>query len=84
MRLTTAAKIGVLTVAANLWWILALSVQATNGIDILQFSETARVVNTTSTAPEVLRGLGYWFAYGSDRLDPWVEPAESTTPSTCG
>ncbi len=72
---STATKIGLLTIATNLWWILALSVQATNGINIVEFSETARVVNTTSTAPEVLRGLGYWFAYGSDRLDPWVEPA---------
>lgn len=71
---STATKIGLLTVATNLWWILALSVQATNGVSIVEFSETARVVNATSTAPEVLRGLGYWFAYGSDRLDPWVEP----------
>ena len=73
------SKIGVVTVAVNLWWVLGLSVQATNGIDILRYSETARVVSTTSTAPELLRGLGYWFAYGSDRLHQWVEPAEPYT-----
>ena len=73
--ITTVAKIGLITVAVNLWWIVGLSVQATNGVDILRYSETAEVVNSTSTAPEVLRGLGYWFAYGDDRLDPWVEPA---------
>lgn len=78
---TTATKFGLVTVAVNLWWIVGLSVQATNGIDILRYSETARVVNTTSSAPEVLRGLGYWFAYGSDRLDPWVEPAVGYTQS---
>ena len=28
----------------------------------------------TSTAPEVLRGLGYWFFYGGDKVGPWVGP----------
>ena len=27
-------------------------------------------------APEVLRGLGYWFFYGTDKLGPWIEPSE--------
>ncbi len=76
---STMAKIGVVSIAVNLWWIIGLSVQATNGINVLQYSETAKVVSTTSTAPEVLRGLGYWFAYGSDRLYPWVEPAIAYT-----
>ena len=76
---STVLKIGLVTMAVNLWWVGGLSVQSTNGINILEYSETAAVVNSTSTAPEVLRGLGYWFAYGSDRLDPWVEPAQSYT-----
>ncbi len=76
---STMSKIGLVTVAVNLWWIVGLSVQATNGINVLQYSETAKVVSTTSTAPEVLRGLGYWFAYGDDRLYHWVEPAIAYT-----
>ena len=76
---STMAKIGVLTVAVNLWWISGLSVQATNGIDVLRYTETAEVIADASTAPEVLRGLGYWFFYGGDRLGPWIEPGESYT-----
>lgn len=76
---STLAKIGVLTLAVNLWWISGLSVQATNGLDVLQYTETAQVVADSSTAPEVLRGLGYWFFYGGDRLGPWIEPGVDYT-----
>lgn len=75
----TLAKLGTVTVAVNLWWIGGLSVQATNGIDVLRYTETAAVVADASTAPEVLRGLGYWFFYGGDRLGPWIEPSVSYT-----
>src|SRR4051812_23757221 len=30
-------------------------------------------------APEVLRGLGYWFFYGTDKLGPWIEPSVTFT-----
>lgn len=76
---STMAKIGVVTVAVNAWWISGLSVQATNGINVLQYTETAQVVADASTAPEVLRGLGYWFFYGGDRLGPWIEPGADYT-----
>ncbi len=29
---------------------------------------------TQALPAEIIRGLGYWFLYGGDRLDPWVEP----------
>jgi arabinofuranan 3-O-arabinosyltransferase len=76
---STMAKIGLVTVVVNAWWIIGLSVQATNGIDVLRYTETAEVVANASTAPEVLRGLGYWFFYGGDRLGPWIEPGEVYT-----
>jgi len=76
---TTAAKIGTVTLAVNLWWIGGLSVQATDGIDVLRYTETAQVVADASTAHEVLRGLGYWFFYGGDRLGPWIEPSVDYT-----
>lgn len=76
---TTIGKIGLVTLLVNLWWIGGLSVQATNGIDVLRYTETAEVVARASTAPEVLRGLGYWFFYGGDRLGPWIEPGVGYT-----
>ena len=76
---TTTAKIGVVTLAVNLWWISGLSVQATDGIDVLRYTETAKVVADASVSHEVLRGLGYWFFYGGDRLGPWIEPSVDYT-----
>ncbi|HEX4902821.1 MAG TPA: alpha-(1-_3)-arabinofuranosyltransferase family protein [Acidimicrobiales bacterium] len=76
---STAAKIGVVAIAVNLWWISGLSVQATDGIEVLRYTETAEVVADASTSHEVLRGLGYWFFYGDDRLGPWIEPSVQYT-----
>src|SRR5262249_7389818 len=42
---------------------------------ILRYTETYEAVARTSTPAEVLRGLGYWFFYGGDKVDPWVGPA---------
>jgi arabinofuranan 3-O-arabinosyltransferase len=77
--MATAARIGVLTVATNAWWIAGLSVQATNGIDVPAYTETVEVIAMASLAHEVLRGLGYWFFYGEDRLGPWIEPSVQYT-----
>jgi len=71
-----AAKIGVLSAAVSVWWIVALRVQGTYGIPILRYTETYESVAEASTPAELIRGLGYWFLYGGDRLDPWVEPGE--------
>jgi arabinofuranan 3-O-arabinosyltransferase len=70
-----AAKIGLLSAAVSVWWIVALRLQGTYGIPILRYTETYEAVAGASTPAEIVRGLGYWFLYGGDRLDPWVEPA---------
>jgi arabinofuranan 3-O-arabinosyltransferase len=70
-----ALRIGALTVPLSAWWIAGLSVQGTNGIEILRYTETARTVAAVSVSHEILRGLGYWFFYGEDRLGPWIEPS---------
>lgn len=57
----TTAKLGATTLAVNLWWIMGLSVQATNGLRLKPYLEPAEVVASSSTAPEVLRGLGASF-----------------------
>ena len=77
--LGVVARIGVSSVAMSLWWIAGLSIQGGYGINVLRYSETVAVVARTSAPNEVLRGLGYWFFYGRDRLGPWIE---GSTPYT--
>jgi hypothetical protein len=72
-------RIGALTLVTSLWWISGLLAQGGYGIEILRYTETAKVVAAASVAPEVLRSLGYWFFYGGDRLGPWIEPARDYT-----
>ena len=79
--LRTVARIGVLTTATSLWWIAGLWVQGGWGIDILRYTETVATVARTSLSSEVLRGLGYWFFYGGDKLGSWIEPGRSYTQS---
>ena len=66
-------KIGLLTVVASLWWMAGLWAQGSYGLNVLDYSETLEAVTRTSFAPEVLRGFGYWFLYGRDKVGPWIE-----------
>ena len=77
--LGVAARTGALTLLTSLWWISGLRMQGTYGLDVLKYSETVQAVARTSTPNEVLRGLGYWFFYGQDRLGPWTEAARDYT-----
>ena len=74
-------RIALLAVLASSWWIAGLWAQGRYGIDILRYTETISTVARTSTAPEVLRGLGYWFFYGQDKIGPWIESALPYTQS---
>lgn len=74
-----AGRIGVLTVAVSLWWMAGLAAQSGFSLNVLRYTETREVVAVASTAPEVLRGLGYWFFYGNDKLGPWIEPSVAYT-----
>ncbi|MGI9646094.1 MAG: alpha-(1-_3)-arabinofuranosyltransferase domain-containing protein [Ilumatobacteraceae bacterium] len=74
-----ALRIGVLTLGVSAWWIAALSVQGAYGLPILRYTETYQAVAGASTPNEILRGLGYWFFYGGDGLDPWVGPSTTYT-----
>ena len=63
-RATIAAlRLGAVSVAVSLWWLAMLAVQGRYGADVLGYSETIEAVSSTSTATEVLRGMGYWLAY---------------------
>ncbi len=73
--LAAAARIGIAAVAISAWWIAGLVVQGRYGLPILRYTETYQAVASASTPTELLRGLGYWFFYGGDRLGAWVGPA---------
>ncbi|MEO9223789.1 MAG: alpha-(1-_3)-arabinofuranosyltransferase family protein, partial [Acidimicrobiales bacterium] len=62
-----------LTIFTSTWWLAGLWAQGRYGINVLQYTETAKTVASASTAPEVLRGLGYWFFYGKDKFGNFVD-----------
>ncbi|MFI5053312.1 MAG: alpha-(1-_3)-arabinofuranosyltransferase family protein, partial [Acidimicrobiia bacterium] len=68
-----------LTILASLWWIAGLSLQSGYGINVLKYTETLETVSRASIASEVLRGLGYWFFYGRDKLGSWTESSVDYT-----
>jgi arabinofuranan 3-O-arabinosyltransferase len=70
--LRAVGRMGLLTVPVSLWWMAGLLLQGRYGIPILRYTETYEAVSRASTVPEVLRGLGYWFFYGQDKVAPWV------------
>jgi hypothetical protein len=80
--LAVAVRIGLLTVITALWWISGLWVEGAYGLDVLKYTETVPTVAGTSTAVEVLRGLGGWFFYGVDALGNWVQSAVDYTQWT--
>jgi len=72
-----ALRITVLTAVTSLWWVAGLLIQGAHGIPILRYTETYETVAAAALAPELLRGLGYWFFYGRDGLGAWTQ---STIP----
>ena len=70
-----AVKMGLFSLGVSLFWIAGLRVEGTYGINILKYTETLPAIAGTSLASEVVRGLGYWYFYGSDRLGPWKQAA---------
>ena len=75
----TTLKIGTAFVATGIWWMVALSIQAQYGLPTLRLTENYRVVSDAATAPELFRGLGYWYFYGQGRVGAWIEPSTSYT-----
>ena len=73
--LATVARIGVLTLGACLWWIAGLEVEAAYGVNVLKFTETVPSTSATSNPADIIRGLGYWYFYGSDHLGAWTNAA---------
>lgn len=66
------ARAGVLTLATQLWWLVAYAVGGAFGLPILGVTEQVQTTSFTTSAAEVVRGLGYWFFYGADSENPWL------------
>ena len=69
---TVLARLALLIVATQLWWLVAYQVGGQYGQPMLQVTETVNQTSTTTSAIEVFRGLGYWFFYGGDHQGAWL------------
>ncbi len=67
-----AIRLTILCVLVSLWWAAGLWAEGSYGLNILRVTETVPTVSRTSSASEVLRGLGYWYFYGWDKVQPWT------------
>ena len=52
-----------------------LEVEAAYGVNVLKYTETVPSTSATSNAADIIRGLGYWYFYGTDHLGPWTTAA---------
>lgn len=77
--LVSTLEIAVASLLVSLWWIAGLQVESAYGLDVLKYTETVPAIAGPATASEVMRGLGYWYFYGSDRLGPWLSSAVEYT-----
>jgi hypothetical protein len=68
-----AWKVGLLSALVSLWWAVGLQVEAAYGINVLKYTETVPSTSAASLASEIIRGLGYWYFYGADRVGPWTQ-----------
>lgn len=76
---STAGRLALLSTLVSLWWAAGLWAEGRYGINVLRVTETVPTVSRTSSASEVLRGLGYWYFYGWDKVQPWTMPAVEYT-----
>ena len=78
-----AWRVGLLSALVSLWWAVGLEVEAAYGVNVLKYTETVPATSSASVASEIVRGLGYWYFYGSDRVGQWTQ-ARWPTPRTPG
>jgi hypothetical protein len=74
-----AWKIGLLSALVSLWWAVGLQVEAAYGINVLKYTETVPSTSAASLASEIIRGLGYWYFYGADRVGSWTQTSIAYT-----
>ena len=74
-----AWKVAGLVVLVSVWWAVGLQVEAAYGVNVLKYTETVPATSAASLASEILRGLGYWYFYGTDRAGPWTQTSVEYT-----
>ena len=74
--LVTMGILGATTIAMSAWWLAGLVVQGRHGSAVLSYTEALPSTAATSTAPEVLRGLGYWLFYDRNDVVPLTSAAK--------
>jgi hypothetical protein len=74
-----AWKVGLLSALVSLWWAVGLQVEAAYGINVLKYTETVPSTSSASLASEIIRGLGYWYFYGADRVGVWTQTSVAYT-----
>ena len=74
-----AWKVAGLTALVSLWWAVGLQIEAAYGVNVLKYTETVPATSGASLASEILRGLGYWYFYGTDRVGPWTQTSVEYT-----
>lgn len=65
-------RTGLLTGATQLWWLVAYAVGGSFGLPVLAVTEQIHTTSNTTSAAEVVRGLGYWVFYGDDSEGLWL------------
>ncbi len=73
--LISAGTLGLTAIVASAWWLAGLVVQGRHGSAVLSYTEALPSTAATSTAPEVLRGLGYWLFYDRNDVVPLTSAA---------
>ncbi|NDB05825.1 MAG: DUF3367 domain-containing protein, partial [Acidimicrobiia bacterium] len=68
--MSTMLILGATSLAMSAWWLAGLAVQGRYGSAVLSYTEALPSTSATSTAPEVLRGLGYWLFYDRNDVVP--------------
>jgi hypothetical protein len=74
-----AWKVAGLVIGVSLWWAVGLQIEAAYGVNVLKYTETVPATSGASLASEILRGLGYWYFYGTDRVGPWTQTSVEYT-----
>ena len=74
-----ALRIGFGSAVVSVWWVAGLVIQGRYSLPVTRYTETYETVAGASTAPEILRGLGYWFFYGNDKFGAWIRPSVEYT-----
>jgi arabinofuranan 3-O-arabinosyltransferase len=73
-------RTGLLSALVSLWWAVGLQVEAAYGVNILKYTETLESTSSASSPIEAIRGLGYWFFYGSsNQTGNWQQAAVAYT-----